>query len=125
MLCPGVEINRGQKKVLSGKLSAKDFVYAALPMIWSREVLCTHSVTGRKSNAHKEREAKPQLDAEKVNSLCSKYRNISIIIHLSLRFTTQCTVLLPKLYLEFYMIKVIFLIFSLFTSKYSYRLSVT
>ena len=72
MLCPGVEINRGQKKVLGGKLSAKDFVYAALPMIWSREVLCTHSVTGRTFNAHKEIEAKPQLDAEKVNSLCSK-----------------------------------------------------
>ena len=87
MLCPGIELNRGQKKMLSGKLSAKDFVYSALPMIWSREVLCTHSVTGRRSNAHKEREAKPQLDAEKVDSLSSKYRNIPIIIHLSLWFT--------------------------------------
>ena len=85
MLCPGVEIKKGQKKVLCGKLSAKDFVYSALPMIWSREVLCTHSVTGRMSNAHKEREAKPQLDAEKVDSLCSKYRNISIVVHLSFR----------------------------------------
>ncbi|XP_028417534.1 uncharacterized protein LOC114541940 isoform X2 [Dendronephthya gigantea] len=71
LLCPGVEISKGQKRVLSSKLSAKDFVYSALPIIWSREVLCTHSVTGRKCNAHKEREAKPQLDAEKVDSLCS------------------------------------------------------
>jgi hypothetical protein len=95
MLCPGIEVNRGQKKVLCGKHSAKDFVYSVLPMIWSREVLCTHSVTGRKSNAHKEIEAKPQLDAKKVDSLCSKYRNFQSFNRI-FSISVHCTVLFFK-----------------------------
>ena len=39
-------------------------------MLWTREILCTHSITGRVSNAFKEKEAKPQLDKEKVQSIC-------------------------------------------------------
>ena len=41
-------------------------------MLWTREVLSTHSVTGRKSNAHKDANAKPQLDTQKVESICGK-----------------------------------------------------
>ena len=41
-------------------------------MLWTREVLSTHSVTGRKSNAHKDANPKPQLDAQKVESICGK-----------------------------------------------------
>ena len=95
MLCPGIQLSKGQKKVLGGKLSAKDLVYSALPMIWTREVLCSHSMTGKKSNAHKEREAKPQLDVEKVDSLCSKYKKCKSFIY-SCNFVTvclQCTIL--------------------------------
>ena len=55
------------------KHAAKDFVYSLTLMVWTREVLCTHSVSGRQSNAHKGViDAKPQLDAEKVESICSK-----------------------------------------------------
>ena len=95
MLCPGIQLSKGQKKVLGDKLSAKDFVYSALPMIWTREVLCTHSMTGKKSNAHRKREAKPQLDVEKVDSLCSKYKKCKSLIY-SCNFVTvylQCTIL--------------------------------
>ena len=41
-------------------------------MLWNRETLCTHSMTGRVSNAFKEKEAKPQLDKEKVQGICGK-----------------------------------------------------
>ena len=59
-------------RVLRCKATAKDFVYALMPMLWSREVLCTRSVTGRISYAHKDKEAKPQLDSEKVENICCK-----------------------------------------------------
>ena len=41
-------------------------------MLWTREVMCTHSITGKVSNAFKDKDAKPQLDAEKVKSTCGK-----------------------------------------------------
>ena len=41
-------------------------------MMWSREILCTHSMTGKVSNAFKEKDAKPQLDKEKVQTICGK-----------------------------------------------------
>jgi hypothetical protein len=41
-------------------------------MLWTREVMCTHSITGKASNAFKDKDAKPQLDAEKVRSICGK-----------------------------------------------------
>ncbi len=40
--------------------------------MWTREVTCTHSITGKASNAFKDRDAKPQLDAEKVKSICGE-----------------------------------------------------
>lgn len=41
-------------------------------MLWTREVLCNHSITGKSSNAFKEKDAKPALDQDKVKSLCGK-----------------------------------------------------
>jgi hypothetical protein len=38
-------------------------------MLWTREILCTHSISGKASNAFKEKDAKPQLDPEKVKSV--------------------------------------------------------
>ena len=71
-ICPNVQVTKWQKGVLIKKASAKDFVYTIMPMLWSREVLSTHSVTGRKSNAHKDVDIKLQLDATKVDSICGK-----------------------------------------------------
>ena len=42
-------------------------------MMWNREILCTHSMTGTVSNAFKEKDAKPQLDKEKVQTICGKF----------------------------------------------------
>lgn len=41
-------------------------------MLWSRDILCTHSITGKPSNAFKEKGAKPQLDQGKVKDICGK-----------------------------------------------------
>ena len=62
----------GQWKLLKSKDTAKEFVYSVMGMIWTRDVLFTHSVTGRASNAHGDKEAKPALDQEKVKSICGK-----------------------------------------------------
>ena len=59
-------------------------MYAILPMVWTREVLSTHSVSGRQSNARTGRDAKPQLDVAKVDSICSElktYINIKLTIY--------------------------------------------
>jgi hypothetical protein len=71
-LCPSVSITKSQQKVLKGKGNLKDFVYSIMGMLWSREVLSTHSITGKISNAFKEKDAKPQLDQEKVKGICGK-----------------------------------------------------
>lgn len=71
-ICPNVEVTKWQKGILIKKTTAKDFVYTIMPMLWSREVLSTHSVTGKKCNAHKDVDIKPQLDATKVDSICGK-----------------------------------------------------
>ncbi|CAB3978684.1 Hypothetical predicted protein [Paramuricea clavata] len=71
-LCPSVSITKSQQKVLKGKGNLKDFVYSIMGMLWSREVLSTHSITGKISNAIKEKDAKPQLDQEKVEGICGK-----------------------------------------------------
>ena len=55
------------------KSNAKEFVYSIMAMLWSRDVLCKHSITGKSSNAHGTKEAKPQLDQEKVNGICGKH----------------------------------------------------
>lgn len=51
---------------------AKKFTHSIMEMIWSREVLASHSLTGRASNAHKDKEPKPCLDAMKISALCGK-----------------------------------------------------
>ena len=44
-----------------------------MDIIRSREVLATHSLTGKVSNAHKDKDPKPSLDVAKVSALCGKY----------------------------------------------------
>ena len=63
-------LTKGQHGAIRTKSSLKNFVYSIMGMLWTREVLCTHSITGKASNAFKEKEAKPQLDPEKVKSIC-------------------------------------------------------
>jgi hypothetical protein len=58
--------------VVKSKRTLKEFVYSIMGMIWSRDILCSHSITGKASNAFKDKDAKPQLDSEKVKSLCGK-----------------------------------------------------
>ena len=48
-------------------------VYAIMSMLWSREVLYGHSITGKSSNTYKGKDAKTQLDPEKVDSICGEY----------------------------------------------------
>ena len=45
-------------------------------MVWAREVLSTHHVSGQKSvNTHKRKDAKPQLDVSKLAALHSEFKN--------------------------------------------------
>ena len=67
-----MSVTTGQLKILKTKVNAKDFVYAIMSMLWSREILFTHSITGKVSNAYKEKDAKTQLDQEKVKSICGE-----------------------------------------------------
>lgn len=73
VLCPGVSVTKTQARILQGKPNAKEFIYCIMSTLWTREVLFSHSITGKTSNAYKEKDPKPQLDAEKVNSICGKY----------------------------------------------------
>ena len=72
-LCPSVLVSKTQARILHEKPNAKEFIYTIMSILWSREVLFSHSVTGKSSNAYKEKDPKPQLNAEKVNSICGKY----------------------------------------------------
>ena len=67
-----MSVTTGQLKILKTKVNAKDFVYAIMSMLWSREILFTHSITGKASNVYKEKHAKTQLDPEKVKSICGE-----------------------------------------------------
>ena len=40
--------------------------------VFGRQVLASHCVTGRRSNAFKEKEAKPQLDPAKITDILGK-----------------------------------------------------
>ena len=69
-------LTNGQWKILKAKTNAKEFVYAIMGMLWSRAILFTHSITGKISNAYKDsKEAKPQLDPQKVQNICGKCPN--------------------------------------------------
>ena len=63
----------GQKERLAMHGNPKTFTYALMDMLWSKEILATHSLTGKVSNAHKEKNAKPCLDASKVAAICGMY----------------------------------------------------
>lgn len=63
---PGIQILPAQKKLLDVMGDVKSFVYSAMEMVWSRGVLATHSMTGKVSNAHEGKMAKPSLDQAKV-----------------------------------------------------------
>ena len=71
-LGPNVQITKVQHKVLRSKANLKDYVYSVMGMLWSRDVLCTHSMTGKVSNAFKEKDVKPQLDEGKVKTICGE-----------------------------------------------------
>ena len=49
---------------------SKQYTYTLMEMIWLRDVLVTHSLTGKASNAFKDRSPKPCLDIEKTAALC-------------------------------------------------------
>ena len=71
-MCSNIDLTKGQYATIKQKSTLKDFVYSIMGMLWTREVMCTHSITGKTSNAFKDKDAKPQLDAEKVKSICGK-----------------------------------------------------
>ena len=71
-LAPGIELLPSQKVLLDLHTNPKTFTYAIMEMVWSREVLATHSLTGKASNAHKDKVPKPSLDSIKVASLCGE-----------------------------------------------------
>ena len=49
-----------------------------MSMLWSSEVMASHSITGKSSNAFKSKEAKPQLDPDKISTICGMFCNSSI-----------------------------------------------
>ena len=71
-MCPNIDLTKGQHRAVKSKSNLKDFVYAIMGMLWTREVLCTHSISEKASNAFKEKDAKPQLDPQKVKSILGK-----------------------------------------------------
>ena len=74
MFCEHIHLTKGQCGVLKAKKNLKDFVYAIMEMLWSRAILSTHSVSGKVSNAFKEKGPKPQLDQDKITSICGKLK---------------------------------------------------
>lgn len=71
-LSEGLKITKEEYGLLKNKCTPKDWVYSIMAMLWDREVLSTHSISGKVSNAHKEKEAKPQLDPGKVQGICGE-----------------------------------------------------
>ena len=71
-ICRGIYVLPSQKKLLDSIGDAKNYVYSVMEIIWSGDVLATHSLTGKVSNAHKNKLAKPCLDQTKVVALFGK-----------------------------------------------------
>ncbi|XP_046863130.1 uncharacterized protein LOC124456849 [Xenia sp. Carnegie-2017] len=74
-LAPGIKILHSQRDFLILQGNPKNYTYALMDIIWSREVLATHSLTGKTFNAHKDKTPKPSLDAPKVAALCGSSAN--------------------------------------------------
>ena len=73
-------ISKGQSDLLKSKTNVKDFVYTIMSMLWTREVLATHSITGRASNAFKDRDPKPKLDQDKIGSICGMFFGLFLAV---------------------------------------------
>ena len=71
-LHPDITVFKGQKKLLDACGDQKSFLYNLMEMLWSKEVMATHSLTGKASNAHRDKEPKPSLDGNKVKALFGK-----------------------------------------------------
>ena len=67
-----VKLTKAQFNLVTSKRDLKDYVYSIMGMMWSRDILCTHSMTGQSSNAFKDKDAKPRLDQDKVKAICGK-----------------------------------------------------
>ncbi|KAK7156847.1 hypothetical protein R3I94_006786 [Phoxinus phoxinus] len=61
----------GHMKWTDAKKAAKDLLVA----VFGRATLATHCYTGKRSNAFKDKEAKPQLEAQKVSDIISYIKN--------------------------------------------------
>lgn len=77
-MCPYIVLKKSQCDLLRSKKDKKDFIYSAMSMLWSSEVMASHSITGKSSNAFKSKEAKPQLDPDKISTICGMFCNSSI-----------------------------------------------
>ena len=80
-LGPGLSLNKAQYKIIRSKSNLKDYVYAIMGMVWTRDILCSHSSTGRTSNAYPEKEPKPKLDEENVKTICGKLIAVTLLYH--------------------------------------------
>ncbi|KAG1708477.1 hypothetical protein GQR58_003138 [Nymphon striatum] len=67
--------HESSKKLLDMHSGAKSYICSLMEMLWSRDVLSTHSLTGKTSNAHKDKVPKPYLDPEMVKQLCDLVSN--------------------------------------------------
>ena len=59
---------------------AKNYTYTLMEMVWSRDVLATHSLTGKVSNAHKDKVAKPCLEQASVAAMFGKLISVNGIL---------------------------------------------
>ncbi|KAG1652476.1 BEN domain-containing protein 6 [Nymphon striatum] len=66
---PGLVVMKAQKKRRDMRSDAKSYIYSLMAMLWSRDVLSTHSLTSKRSNAHKDKVPKPCLDPDMVKQL--------------------------------------------------------
>ncbi|KAG1686772.1 DNA primase large subunit [Nymphon striatum] len=66
---PGLVVMKAQKKLRDMRSDAKSYIYSLMAMLWSRDVLSTHSLTSKRSNAHKDKVPKPCLDPDMVKQL--------------------------------------------------------
>ena len=81
-------VTKAQCKILKEKRNEKDYTYVLMSMLWTREVLLRHTISGKKSNAFKDREVKPQLDPDCVKSICGEsYKLIDQQLLLLLAFS--------------------------------------
>lgn len=78
----GIKVSRALLLLLDMGPTKSPTVYARelLRLVFSSEELVGKSITGKQSNAHKDKPAKPQLDPVRVNAVISEYEYLQVLL---------------------------------------------